>query len=174
MKKMLAVTVLALLASFSGSIACAQETHSDKEFLKTASQGNVAEVELAKLALKKTGDPQVRMFAQRMIQDHQMLGRKMAPFLAEAGVQGSTSLDLLHQHLYNKLSGLSGAEFDKEYVEAMDKDHHGDLADFRKEIASTQYPSLKATVISGEKVIAEHTEMIDGIARKMGIAPSGS
>lgn len=145
------------------------QSHSDKEFLEKASQGNVAEVEIAKLALKKSTNSDVRAFAQRMIKDHQTLGKKMAPLMVDAGVKPSVSLDTEHQHLYNKLNGLSGADFDKQYVEAMDKDHHEDLKDFQDEVSSTQVPALKTAVASGEKVIAEHTEMIDSLAKKMGV-----
>lgn len=167
---------MALIALSIGcvTVTARAESHSDKSFLETASQGNVAEVEIAKLALKKSQNPDVRAFAERMIQDHQMLGKKMAPFLTQAGVQPSTSLNTLHQHLYNKLNGLSGAAFDKEYVDAMDKDHHTDLKEFQKEVSDTQDAQLKPVVAQGEKVIAEHTEMIDNLSRKMGMTPAGS
>ncbi len=156
-----------VLIALAGTAAA--QSHSDKSFMETASQGNVTEVELGKLALKKSQNPDVRAFAEKMIKDHQTLGKKMAPLMAQAGLKPSISMNTEHQHLYNKLSGLSGAEFDKQYAEAMDKDHHEDLKDFRDEINSTQIPEIKTTVIEGEKVIAEHTKMADDLAQKMGM-----
>lgn len=164
--------VAVLLVAVGGSAAIAQ-SHSDKEFMEKASQGNVAEVEMGKLALKKSTNPDVRAFAQRMIKDHQMLGKKMAPLMAQAGVKPSISLNTEHQHLYNKLSGLSGADFDKEYAKAMSEDHHEDLKEFQDEAGSTQVPALKTAVSSGEKIIAEHTQMADDMAHKLG-ASTGS
>ena len=160
----------ALLFGMVGSATA--QSHSDKEFFEKASQGNVAEVELGKLALKKSTNPDVQAFAKRMIQDHQMLGKKMAPLLAQAGVKPSISLNTMHQHLYNELSTKSGADFDKAYIEAMDKDHHEDLKDFQDEVSSTQVASIRTTVSSGEKVIAEHTQMVDSLAQKMGVQTS--
>lgn len=145
------------------------QTHSDKSFMETASQGNVAEVEMAKLALKKSQNADVRAFAERMIKDHETLGKKMAPFMAQAGVKPSYSMNTEHQHIFNKLNGLSGEEFDKQYAEAMDKDHHEDLKDFRSEANSTKDVQLKAAVLEGEKVIAEHTHMADELAQKLGM-----
>ncbi len=147
----------------------AAQSHSDKAFLEKASQGNVAEVELGKLALRKSTNADVRAFAQRMIKDHQTLGKKMAPLMAEADVKPSISLNTEHQHLFNKLNALSGTDFDKEYVKAMDEDHHEDLKDFKEEESSTQVPALKTAVASGEKVIAEHTQMADALSQKMGL-----
>jgi putative membrane protein len=164
--------VTVLLVAMGGAAAVAQ-SHGDKEFMEKASQGNVAEVELGKLALKKSTNPEVRAFAQRMIKDHQTLGKKMAPLMAQAGVQPSISLNTEHQHLFNKLNGLSGAEFDKEYAKAMAEDHHEDLKEFQDEVGSTQVPAIKTTVTSGEKIIAEHTQMADDLAHKLG-ASTGS
>ncbi len=158
-----AVFAIALVGS-----AVAQ-SHSDKEFMEKASQGDVTEVEMAKLALQKSQNPDVRAFATRMIHDHQTLGKKMAPLMAEAGLKPSMSMNTEHQRLYNKLNGLSGEDFNKEYVKAMDEDHHEDLKDFRNEINSTTVPRIKTTVIAGERVIAEHTQMIDDLSKKMGL-----
>lgn len=156
------------------SVSATAQTSEDKHFLEKSSQGNVVEVEFAKLALTKTQNPQIRAFAKRMIHDHEKLARRMTPLIQQAGLQPSTSLNGEHQELYDKLKGMSGLEFDKEYVEDMDKDHHEDLEAFKKEEASTEVPQLKTAVASGEKVIAEHTKMIDGISRKMGMTPAGS
>ncbi len=150
------------------------QSHSDKEFLAKDSQGAIAEVELAKLALKKTQTPDVRAFAQKMIHDHEMLARSMAPFLQKAGVHPSTSLNSEHQKLYNRLNGLQGRDFDAEYVKAMDKDHHEDLSDYRSEFDSTKDMELKTAVHKGEEVIAEHTKMIDALSTKMGMKPAGA
>ena len=158
-----AVVVIALAGT------AAAQSHGDKSFMETASQGNVTEVELGKLALKKSQNPDVRSFAEKMIKDHQALGKKMAPLMAQAGAKPSYSMNIEHQHLYNKLNGLSGAAFDKEYAEAMDKDHHEDLKEFRDEINSAKIPEIKSTVIEGEKIIAEHTRMADELAQKMGV-----
>lgn len=170
--------VLRMLTAVAAVTLCSAmvqaQSHDDKEFLEQSSQGNVAEVELAKLALSKTSNPQIKMFAKKMIHDHEMLARNMKPFLVNAGVQPSTSLNSEHQALYNKLKELNGDEFNKEYVEDMDKDHHKDLEAFQKEIASTQDASLKAAVEKGETVIAQHTRMIDGISKGMGMQPAGA
>ena len=54
----------------------------------------------------------------------------------------------------------------------MDRDHHEDLKDFQDEVNSTQVAQIKTTVSAGEKVIAEHTQMADTLAKKMGVALS--
>ena len=51
----------------------------------------------------------------------------------------------------------------------MVKDHHNDLKEFMEEQSKTSDPALKAAVAKGEKVIRQHTEMIDNIAHMGGI-----
>jgi putative membrane protein len=70
---------------------------------------------------------------------------------------------------YEELKMESGISFDRGYVEAMVKDHNADLKDFIKEMNSTADPDLKAAVMKGEKVVLEHTKMIDNIAHMGGI-----
>jgi putative membrane protein len=106
-----------------------------------------------------------------MVTDHTTLEQQMKPFADQLGVQPATSLDSQHQALYDKLSSLSGKDFDKEYIRAMDKDHHLALNDFTVEQQTTKNSALKQTVEQGRKVISEHTKMADHLDRKLGMTP---
>ena len=150
-------------------VGLAQDTKSaDKSFIKDASEGSLAEVNFAKLALEKSQDPNVRKFAEQMIRDHEMLIDKMKPFAVKYDVKPSGTPVLDHAK-YEELKLKSGISFDRAYVEAMVKDHNDDLQKFITEENSTADPELKATVAKGEKVILEHTQMIDNIAHMGGI-----
>jgi len=147
----------------------AQDTKSaDKSFIKDASEGSLAEVNFAKLALQKSKDPNVRKFAERMVKDHEMLIREMRPFAVKYDVKPSGTPMMDHAK-YEELKMKSGTDFDRAYVEAMVKGHHDTLKTFMDEENSTADPKLKAAVAKGEKVIKEHTEMIDNIAKMGGI-----
>ena len=151
------------------SAGFAQDTKSaDKTFIKDASEGSLAEVNFAKLALEKSQDPNVRKFAQKMITDHEKLIDSMKPFAAKYNVKPSGTPIMDHAK-YQELKMKSGTDFDRAYVEAMVKDHNDDLEKFIKEESSTADPDLRATVAKGEKVVLEHTKMIDDIAHMGGI-----
>ncbi len=104
-----------------------------------------------------------------MVDDHTALNNDMAPIADSMGLRTPKTISKEDQAEYDKLSGLSGNDFDIEYLTAMVKDHHKDLREFRMEAADTQDPTLKATVEKGEKVIREHTMMVDKLARDRGI-----
>jgi putative membrane protein len=98
----------------------------------------------------------------------------MKPIADQMGVQPANSLDPEHQTEYDKLSSLSGKDFDKEYIRCMDKDHHIALNDFITEQQTTKNATLKPAVQQGRKVIAQHTKLVDHLDRKLGMTPSGS
>ena len=166
--KMMACTALA--TTFAGGVVWAQAvTSADKSFLKDSSEGDMAEINFAKLALQKSKDPNVREFATRMIKDHEKLLTEMKPLSKELGVKPPTGPPLEAHAKYLELKMKSGTDFDRAYVEAMVKDHHDDLQSFIEERDKTTNPQLKAAVEKGESVIKEHTEMIDKIAHMGGI-----
>ncbi|HTF90885.1 MAG TPA: DUF4142 domain-containing protein [Planctomycetota bacterium] len=50
--------------------------------------GGDAEVALARIAAQKASDPEVKQFAQRMIDDHTQMGQKLQAFASAAGHKG--------------------------------------------------------------------------------------
>jgi putative membrane protein len=141
----------------------------DKMFLRKAAQGGMAEVKLGQLAVQKGSSEDVKSFGQKMVDDHTKLNDDMAPIADSMGVRLPKDLSKDDQAEYDKLSALSGNDFDMEYLSFMVKDHHKDLREFRQEEASTTDPTLKTAVADGAKVIHEHTVMVDKLAREKGV-----
>lgn len=150
--------------------ARAAVTDQDKTFLTNASQSDFNEIKLSQLAESKGTDPKVKQYAEKMVTDHTMLSTKMKPYADKWGLTPASSLDSDHQAEYDKLNGLSGADFDKEYMSAMDMDHGKALDMFKMEVSTTTEPKFKKTVASGEKVVASHKMMADKLT---GMTQSG-
>jgi putative membrane protein len=147
--------------------AKAQATDQDKQFLTTASQGNYDEIQLGKLAEQKGTNPDVKAFGRRMVTDHTKLGTKMQPFATEWGLSAPTGLSADAQKEYDKLNGLSGNDFDKEYIDDMVSDHSKDLDAFNKEVNDTHDTKFKTAVEQGKNVVAAHKNMAYDLKKKM-------
>jgi len=141
----------------------------DKMFLRKAAEGGMAEVQLGQLAADKASSPDVKSFGQKMVTDHTALNNNMKPIADSMGVPLPKKLNKQDQAEYDKLSALTGDDFDKEYLSFMVKDHHMDLREFRQEDAAAQDPTLKVAVDNGLKVIREHTMMVDKLAKDKGL-----
>ena len=165
---MIVSAAMTFCAASASSFAQAASTDADKAFLTMASQSDQNEIALSQLASDKATDPKVKAYAQKMVTDHTMLSANMKPFADKWGLTPATGPDADHQAEMDKLKGLSGSDFDKEYMMAMDMDHHKALDAFKNEKATTTDKSFKSAVSSGEKVVAEHTKMADKYTGKSG------
>lgn len=141
----------------------------DREFLKSSAQGSMSEIQMGQLASDKGSNAEVKAFGQKMVTDHTLLMNNLKPFADKMGVPPPTALAREDQAELDKLNGLSGEEFDKEYVAYMMKDHAMDLKEFRKEAVGAVDPDLKHAVMKGEAVIEQHKRMIDKIGASMGL-----
>jgi putative membrane protein len=166
--KLLCIVALGCAGLGISLSAHAAVTDQDKQFLTKASQGNFDEIKLSELAGSKATNPQVKAFAHKMVVDHTALGMRMKPFAQAWGLTPPMSLDSDHQAEYDKLSGLSGVDFDKEYMNCMVKDHHEALNLFNEEAKTTTDMKFKQAVMHGQSVVAAHTHMADSLYSKLG------
>lgn len=150
-------------------------TAQDKMFLMQASEGGMAEIAQSQIALRKTKNPEIRTYAQKMIDDHNMLSMNMKPVMDALGVTPPMKLNEAHRIEEKRLNAMSGKDFDAEYVKAMTADHVKTLAMFKNEEATTGNQQLKDTVSQGKPVIQMHTDMIEAMAQKMNLTvpPAG-
>jgi putative membrane protein len=157
----------------SGAPADSAQQMKDKMFVHKAAEGGLAEVELGKLASQKSGNADVQAFGKRMVEDHTKLNQQIAQIADTIGARIPKKMGKDQQAEYDKLSALSGDEFDKEYIACMVKDHHKDLREFRMEASTTQDADLKAAVEQASQVIHDHMVTADKMAHDRGIPMPG-
>src|SRR5262249_12470081 len=102
----------------------------DSDFVKEAAQGGLMEVQLGKLAQEKASDQKVKEFGKRMEQDHGKADADLQKIASDKGIQLSTDLDKKHKSKVDKLTKLSGANFDRQYMQDMVSDHKDDIKKF--------------------------------------------
>lgn len=139
---------------------------SDRLFVKKAIEGGNAEVQLGQLAEQKAQSPDVKQFAQKMVHDHMQLGDDLKPIAQRLSIEPPTGISMKDKMFSKKLEGLSGNDFDREYMKAMVKDHQEDLRQFRDEENSTQDPNLKQAAEHGASVISQHLQLAEQIAQQ--------
>jgi putative membrane protein len=144
----------------------------EKEFVKKALQGGMAEVQLGQLALQKSSNDDVKQFAQKMVDDHTKLGEQMQPVAQQMNVKIPDSPSKKDKATMAKLQALNGDAFDKAYIKDMVKDHEKDQKEFKHESETATNPDLKQVATQGEQVISEHLQMIKQIAQKDNVVAS--
>ena len=159
----------AMDSQMNGMNAPGQPSVMDKMFVRKALQGGMAEVQLGQLTLQKSNNDQVKQFAQRMIDDHTKLGEQMKPVAQQLGISEPNGISKKDRAAMAKLQTLSGPAYDEAYIKDMIKDHKQDLSDFQTEASSGQDPTVKDAANQGSKVIAQHLQMIQQIAKDQNV-----
>ena len=158
----------------AGATAPTAQNFGDQAFVTKALEGGMAEVELGKLAADKSQSPDVKQFAEKMVNDHSQMGDKwFKPVAKEIGVSEPKGSSKKDKKLIEKLQGLSGQEFDTQYIQAMVKDHKEDLKDFQSEAQAAQDPNVKQIAEQGTKVVSQHLQMIEQIAQNHNVPIDG-
>ncbi|HEY1024059.1 MAG TPA: DUF4142 domain-containing protein [Sphingobacteriaceae bacterium] len=109
------------------------ETNVDDDalgFMKDAAHGGTMEVELGILAQEKGRSQRVKNFGEMMVKDHKAAYEALAKLGAEKNVLIKYAMKPEQQKQVEELKQLSGAEFDKRYIDMMVKNHTKDISAF--------------------------------------------
>lgn len=132
MSKTLIVS-LAAVAALTGSSYALAQNRADQAFLKKAIEGNLAEVAVGKLAQEKGSSDGVKSFGRQLETDHSAANEKAMSVATSLNVTPPTEPSKQQKQVYEKLSKLSGAAFDREFIKDMVADHKKDVAEYEKE-----------------------------------------
>ncbi len=156
--------------AYPGTAPTSQD-FAERAFVSKALEGGAAEVQLGQLAQQKSQSNDVKQFAQKMVSDHnQMADKWFKPVAQQLGVSEPKGPSKKDKKEIAKLQGLSGEEFDREYITMMVKDHQQDLKDFKDEAQVSQNPNVKQIAEQGSTIISQHLQLIEQIAKNHNIA----
>lgn len=149
------------------SNANATSQSGDGDFMTKAAQGGMAEVSAGNMASTKAQSADVKAFAKKMIEDHTKANGELKAIATKKGVTLPTDVNAEQKATADKLSKLSGAEFDKEYVAAQVADHEKTVALFESEAKSGADAETKAFAEKTLPNLRMHLQMIKEIQAKM-------
>lgn len=157
-----------------GTAPTAQD-YGEQAFVTKALEGGDAEVQLGQLAMQKSQSDDVKQFAQKMVSEHSQMGDKwFKPVAKQLGASEPKGPSKKDKKEIARLQGLSGAEFDNEYIKMMVKDHKQDLKDFESEVQAAQDPAVKQVAQQGAKVISQHLQLAEQLAKNHNVPVEGN
>jgi putative membrane protein len=166
------------MSSASAGSSNAKLAPADRQFIKKAAAGGLAEVELGKLASEKAESPDVKQFGQRMVDDHTKANDQLKQVASEKGVTVPDKLNAKDAATKARLEKLSGKAFDRAYMSDMVTDHTKDVSEFRMESKNAKDPDVKNFASQTLPTLQDHLKEAKSIAPKTGAkakttAPSG-
>ena len=134
-----------------------------EKFAQKAAMGGLMEVELGKIAAQKATDPEVKQFAQQMVDDHSKANDELKNIAGTKNIMLPSALDDSHQKDLNDLNEKTGNDFDKEYVKMMVDDHKDDVDEFQKAAEKLDDAELKNFAINTLPTLQKHLASIEKI-----------
>lgn len=136
-----------------------KSTQKQDVFWMEAAQGGMTEVELGNLALQKSQNEEVKRYAQMMVDDHTKANDELKTLAQSKNVVLPTAINSKQMAMKDKLNGLSGDAFDKEYMKTMVKDHDKTVKLFQKQADKGSDADAKAFAAGKLPILKSHQTM---------------
>ena len=164
-----------VFCSLAAPLAMAQQKAAltDPEIASIAYTAGTMDIDNAKLALKKSHNRTIRAFATDMIRDHSAVNRRALALVKKLHItpqNNPTSEAIVKQsnQARAELAKLSGAAFDKGYIEN-EVNYHKMVNNALKSelIPDAKNPQLKRLLETGLKIFEGHERHAEEIASRM-------
>jgi putative membrane protein len=139
---MAAATIATTVLLGPGKAAVAQG-NVDQEFARKAYAINQGEISLGRMAEEKGATPRVRSFGTRMVRDHTAALLDLRVAAGKAQVVLPSTPPGPEGAMDRQLAGLSGKDFDEQYMKHMIAGHGAAISAFTEEIAFGHNPPLR-------------------------------
>jgi putative membrane protein len=139
----------------------------DAKHAHQIAQSDMAEVQAGKMGVSKASSPEVKKFAQSMVDDHGKHLSELRTMAKTKGMQLPSTPAKKHQNAMKKLESASGAEFDKLFMQQMVKDHEDALKLVQDTAKKAKDAELKADAEKTAPVIQKHLEEAKRIAASL-------
>jgi len=143
------VGVTALYALLACWTVLASQTHranpgnTDETFVRSAAEASMSQVDLGKVAEQRAQNPEVKKFAQLMVEEHSKLTEQLKQLGMSEGINLPTSVSRTDADAHRHLATLSGASFDKNYVQQLTSELERENAEFKRGASTATKTNLK-------------------------------
>jgi putative membrane protein len=168
--------VLAVPAAYAQTIKKADQKieNADAAAMKRLAQANLSEIDAGKAAAAKAQNPDVKQFAQKMVNDHQQMLNELEALAKAKGVALPQSASLKDKAQAMLTERASGADFDKKYMEEMVKEHQKDAKETQDLAAKAKDPDFRAAVQKAHAKIEGHLQLAQRVVQAHGAAAGGT
>lgn len=178
----------------------ARLSHGDESFIKDAAKGGMMEVEMGQLGVQKAQSSEVKQFAQRLVDDHTKANTELKQLAASKGVtlpdssgshitgtaenkdrtqvrdrsETDRQLGFWDRRELKKLQGMSGTDFDREFVKTAVNDHEKDVKEFEKASQNLDDSELKAFAAKTLPTLQQHLSQAKGLQTTVNAGAPGT
>lgn len=141
----------------------------DKTFIHDAALGNLEAEELGRLGAEKSSNQEVKSFAQKMADDHKQANDTLKQIATSLQYEPPSRPSSHAKSERARLEKLSGADFDREFLDLVVKEHQKDVSLFERESRRAAAPAgLKSFAGTTLRGLQDHIKMAQDLSGKLG------
>jgi putative membrane protein len=158
---------LSLLVA-AGTAYAASLSNADRQFLMTATKGDMREVQEGQMAENQASSACVKDLARTLVQDHNQNYQQLSDLAAKSGVSLPKGTDTANDPTMRQLTGVTGPAFDRQFAHDEVATHRQVIAEFKHEAEYGQDPDVKAFAAQTIPVLEKHLRMAEECAKTAG------
>ncbi len=144
----------------AGTAAAAADMTPERRdaYVQMAAASDLFEIQSSQLATSRAQSPDVRAFAQMMIEHHTATTRQLSAAAAAAGSPPNPSLMPMQTEMIARLQGANGADFDRMYIRQQIPAHEMALALHQNYASNGDTASLRTVAAAAVPIVRQHLE----------------
>jgi len=147
------------MGSNGGSGSSGALSSADRNFATKAAQIGLAEVQTGELAKSKAATDQTKQYGEHMVTDHTKANDELKRIAGDKQMSLPSAPAAKDQATLKRLQGLSGAAFDRAYLDSQIAGHKEAISAFQAEAKSGKDPDLKSFATATLPELQEHLKM---------------
>jgi putative membrane protein len=140
------------MASSSGKLGW-----TDRRFVTKAAEDGQDELQLAQLASQKATNPDVKSYAEQLVQQHQQVNSELMSIANQRNVK--IDKEESNSRAYKRLNKASSQDFDREFVDHMIDEHEKDIKLFQKAASDAKDPQVRDFASRHVADLQQHLQM---------------
>jgi putative membrane protein len=154
----------------AGPVTTTPHSFGDEAFVRSVLERDAGELQIAQLAAEKSQSDDVKQLGKKVIAARIELDSQFKPIAESYEVtqpKGPTKKD---KQVIAKLQGLSGAQFDEEFLQALAKNHRQDSKDFGIEASTAEDVRVISAAQQDGTGLSQQLQAIQQVAQAHGVA----
>ncbi|HTA63878.1 MAG TPA: DUF4142 domain-containing protein [Xanthomonadaceae bacterium] len=139
-------------------------SNADQAFFQEALAGGEREVMLSRIAMSQSGSAEVKSLASTIVDDHTTMNRE----LMDLGKVSEPAPAAADRQMAASLTRMSGALFDRTYLDTMDSDHRKAIELYERNSLDAHDSSTREFASTSLAMLQKHLVSVDTLQKNQG------